>query len=70
MRFLPEPSFAHGSLARTGVLLINLGTPAAPDARSVRRFLREFLSDPRVVEIPSLIWRPILYGVVLPLRIT
>ena len=68
MRFLPEPSFAHGSLARTAVLLINLGTPAAPDARSVRRFLREFLSDPRVVEIPSLIWRPILYGVVLPFR--
>ena len=49
-------------------MLVNLGTPAAPDARAVRRFLREFLSDPRVVEIPRVIWWPILYGLVLPLR--
>ena len=58
----------HGSLSRTAVLLVNLGTPAAPDAGAVRRFLRQFLSDPRVVEIPRLVWWPILYGVVLPLR--
>ena len=68
MPYSPEPVFEHGSLSRTAVLLVNLGTPAAPDARSVRRFLREFLSDPRVVEIPRAIWLPILYGVVLPLR--
>ncbi|MEP6607710.1 MAG: ferrochelatase [Burkholderiaceae bacterium] len=63
-----EPGYRHGSLRRTAVLLINLGTPSAPDAGSVRRFLREFLSDPRVVEVPRLIWWPILYGLVLTLR--
>ncbi len=50
------------------MLLVNLGTPSAPDAKAVRRFLREFLSDRRVVEIPQLMWLPILYGLVLPLR--
>jgi ferrochelatase len=68
MPFSPEPAFVHGSLSRIAVLLVNLGTPAAPDAGAVRRFLRQFLSDPRVVEIPRLIWWPILYGLVLPLR--
>jgi protoporphyrin/coproporphyrin ferrochelatase len=68
MPFSPEPVFVHGSLSRTAVLLVNLGTPAAPDAGAVRRFLRQFLSDRRVVEIPRPIWWPILYGVVLPLR--
>lgn len=53
---------------RIGVLLINLGTPDAPDAKSVRRYLKEFLSDPRVVEIPQLIWQPILRGAVLTTR--
>ncbi len=53
---------------RIGVLLINLGTPDAPDARAVRRYLKEFLSDPRVVEIPQLIWQPILRGAVLTTR--
>ncbi|PTD25145.1 ferrochelatase [Sphingomonas fennica] len=53
---------------RIGVLLVNLGTPDAPDASSVRRYLREFLSDPRVVEIPRLIWQPILHGLILPTR--
>jgi protoporphyrin/coproporphyrin ferrochelatase len=51
-----------------GVLLVNLGTPEAPDAPSVRRYLAEFLSDPRVVEIPRLIWLPLLYGVILNTR--
>ncbi|MDX3885711.1 MAG: ferrochelatase [Sphingomonas sp.] len=53
---------------RIGVLLVNLGTPDAPDASSVRRYLREFLSDPRVVEIPRWIWQPILHGLILPTR--
>lgn len=53
---------------RVGVLLINLGTPDAPDAPSVRRYLAEFLSDPRVVEIPRLLWQPILRGAVLTTR--
>lgn len=52
----------------TAILLCNLGTPSAPTAPAVRRYLAEFLGDPRVVEIPALIWKPILYGAILPLR--
>ena len=54
--------------AKIGVLLINLGTPDAPEARAVRRYLAEFLSDPRVIEIPRLAWKPILHGIVLRTR--
>ena len=53
---------------RVGVLLVNLGTPDAPQPDAVRRYLKEFLSDPRVVEIPSLLWQPILRGVILNIR--
>jgi protoporphyrin/coproporphyrin ferrochelatase len=53
---------------KVGVLLINLGTPDAPDTRSVRRYLAEFLSDRRVVEIPPIAWQPILRGIVLNIR--
>ena len=51
-----------------GVLLVNLGTPDAPDAPSVKRYLREFLSDKRVIEIPSFLWQPILRGIILNTR--
>ena len=54
--------------SRNGVLLVNLGTPDEPTPAAVRRYLREFLSDPRVVEIPRAIWLPLLYLVVLPFR--
>jgi ferrochelatase len=64
----PEPPYEHGSIARNAVVLVNLGTPDAPTAPALRRYLREFLSDPRVVEIPKAIWWPILYGLILPLR--
>ncbi|MHA6723222.1 ferrochelatase [Sphingomonas sp. RS2018] len=66
---MPMPA-AHPAIPKpkVGVLLINLGTPDAPDARSVRRYLKEFLSDRRVVEIPQLIWQPILRGAVLTTR--
>jgi len=50
------------------ILLVNLGTPAAPTARAVRRYLGEFLSDPRVVQIPRWLWWPLLHFVILPLR--
>jgi ferrochelatase len=50
------------------VLLINLGTPDAPEARAVRRYLAEFLSDKRVIEIPSFAWKPILHGIILRTR--
>ena len=53
---------------KTAVVLMNLGTPAAPTVAAIRRYLREFLSDRRVVEIPRLIWYPILYGIILPFR--
>jgi ferrochelatase len=53
---------------KIGVLLINLGTPDAADTRAVRRYLAEFLSDKRVVEIPQLVWQPILRGIVLTTR--
>jgi len=54
--------------SKVGILLVNLGTPDAPDAPSVKIYLREFLSDPRVVEIPALVWQPILRGIILNTR--
>jgi ferrochelatase len=55
-------------VSHVGILLINLGTPDAPDARAVRRYLAEFLSDPRVIEIPAIAWKPILHGLILRTR--
>lgn len=60
-----HPTVAFG---RVGVLLVNLGTPEGTDTASIRRYLAEFLSDPRVIEIPKLVWQPILRGVILPFR--
>ena len=53
---------------RIGVLLVNLGTPDAPDVPSVKRYLKEFLSDRRVVELPPILWQPLLRGIVLNTR--
>jgi len=61
----PNP---HLRAAKTAIVLLNLGTPAAPTAKAVRAYLKEFLSDPRVVEIPRLIWWCILNGIILPIR--
>jgi ferrochelatase len=66
--YLTEPTYRHGSPALTGVLLINLGTPEAPSAPAVRRYLGEFLADPRVVEIPRPLWWLILHGIILNVR--
>ena len=68
MAFAPEPEYRHGSPARTAILLCNLGTPDAPTPAAVRRYLAEFLSDERVVEIPRLLWWLILHGVILRTR--
>lgn len=67
-RFWTEPDYTHGSPKRTGVLLVNLGTPTAPTAAALRPYLKQFLSDPRVVEIPKLLWWPILNGIILNTR--
>ena len=68
MKFAPSPAWRHGTARRTAVLLVNLGTPDAPTAPAVRRYLAEFLSDPRVVEIPPGLWQPLLHGVILRVR--
>lgn len=68
MRYLPEPAFAHDRPRRIGLLLVNLGTPDAPTPKAVRAYLAEFLSDPRVIEIPRAVWAPVLHGVILRLR--
>jgi len=70
MRFIGVAAdrYVHASVQRSAVVLINLGTPQAATAAAVRRYLREFLSDPRVIELPRWIWWPILYGPVLALR--
>jgi ferrochelatase len=67
-QFNPEPSYQHGTPERVGILLLNLGTPDAPTAKALRPYLKQFLSDPRVVEIPRLVWWPILNGVILNTR--
>ncbi len=68
MGFNPEPSYRHGSASRVAIVLANLGTPDAPTPAAVRVYLKEFLSDPRVVEIPRAIWWFILNGIILPFR--
>jgi protoporphyrin/coproporphyrin ferrochelatase len=68
VRYDPEPPHEHGRVPKTGILLVSLGTPEAPTAAAVRRYLAQFLWDPRVVEIPRVVWWPVLHGAVLRLR--
>jgi ferrochelatase len=68
MTFQTEPAFTHGTPEKTGILLVNLGTPDAPTAQAVRPYLKQFLGDPRVVEIPRLVWWLILNGIILNVR--
>ena len=56
------------STERIGILLVNSGTPEAPEPAAVRAFLARFLADPRVVDLPRPLWLPLLYGVILPFR--
>ncbi|MBL4940714.1 MAG: ferrochelatase [Colwellia sp.] len=70
-RFSAKNNSTHDSLAsqaKTAVLLTNLGSPTASNTGAVRRYLRQFLSDPRVVEIPQLLWLMILHGIILRIR--
>ena len=66
--FRPEPPYTHGQPERTAVLLCNLGTPDEATAPALRRYLGQFLSDHRVVEIPKLVWMLILHGIILRVR--
>lgn len=68
MAFTKESPYAHGTQAKTGVLLVNLGTPDEPTTSSVRKYLKEFLWDPRIVEIPRPIWWLILNLIILNVR--
>ena len=72
MLFSKEPTFQHGDAPKaasgTAVLYCNLGTPDEPTAPALRRYLAEFLSDQRVVEIPRLLWMAILHGIILRIR--
>jgi ferrochelatase len=68
MTYQPEPAHTHGTPEKTAVLLVNLGTPEAPTPEALRVYLKEFLSDQRVVEIPRPIWWLILNGYILNTR--
>jgi ferrochelatase len=67
-RYFGTPDYSHGSPARLGVLLVNLGTPDDPGTSAVRRYLAEFLSDPRVIEAPRALWWLVLHGIILRTR--
>jgi len=68
MQYRNQTDFHHDTPECLGVLLVNLGTPDAPSTKAVRRYLAEFLSDPRVIEMPRLLWMAILHGVILRVR--
>ncbi len=68
MKYLGTPDYDHGTPPRVGVLLTNLGTPEAPTKQALRPYLKQFLSDPRVVEVPRAIWWFILNGIILNTR--
>jgi protoporphyrin/coproporphyrin ferrochelatase len=68
MKYTGSKQFSHDQTPQIGVLVTNLGTPAAPEKAALRPYLKQFLSDPRVVEVPRLLWWLILNGVILNIR--
>ena len=68
MKYTGFTDFSHDQTPKLGVLITNLGTPDAPTAPALRKYLAEFLSDPRVVELPALLWQCILHGIILRIR--
>lgn len=68
MKYIGTPNYEHGTGERMGVLVVNLGTPEAPETKPVRRYLAQFLSDPRIIELPRWLWNIILHGVILRVR--
>jgi ferrochelatase len=67
-QLIGNSDYEHGQPPRTGVLLVNLGTPDDPSPQAVRRYLKEFLSDPRVIEAPRALWWLVLNGIILRTR--
>src|SRR5512135_3659000 len=67
-RYVGTQDFTHGNPSRAGILLVNLGTPDDPSPAAVRRYLAEFLWDPRIIEMPRALWWLILHGVILRVR--
>ena len=67
-RYSGNPEFKYDTPAATGILITNLGTPDAPTPAALRKYLAQFLSDPRVIETPRLLWWPLLHGIILRLR--
>ena len=63
--YIGEPNYEHGSKPKVGILITNLGTPDAPNSKALKIYLKEFLSDPRVIEIPKFIWQIILRLIIL-----
>lgn len=68
MKYKGNPAFSHQQADKIGVLITNLGTPQAPTKAALKPYLKEFLSDPRVVEFPRLLWKLILNGIILNVR--
>ncbi|WP_290653263.1 ferrochelatase [Aquisalimonas sp.] len=68
MRYTAKAGFRHDDTPRLGVVIANLGTPDAPTTPALRKYLAQFLADPRVIELPRIVWRTILHGIVLRTR--
>ncbi len=68
MKYLGNAEYRHGEPDTAGVLIANVGSPDAPTPAALRRYLAQFLSNPRIIELPPLLWRPILHGIILRLR--
>lgn len=68
MNHIGEKNHKHGSKEKLGVLITNIGTPDKPNKTAVKHYLKQFLSDPRVIEFPKLFWQIILRGIVLNIR--
>ncbi|MGS2717331.1 ferrochelatase [Eionea flava] len=68
MKYSGQANFSHQQQPKVGVLITNLGTPEAPTPKALRKYLGQFLADPRVVEVPRIIWRLVLHGIILRIR--
>ena len=68
VKYIGEKEYEHGSKEKIGVLITNLGTPDAPEKKELKVYLNQFLSDPRVIELPRILWQILLKLVILQIR--